>query len=161
VPCTVPTWQPAPIIRWKRHFKLQCRDLTQEPHASRDFTEIGLQMPTVFYVCPVVPTVAFGYMYLRLLFVRLWNQIIHLYWGLGCNGIKNALFLFKKGLYCSVNLYNKQGMYNCTVYQLKKKLRFTLMSRAGELYCDDSKRWGQLKFTTQWKKHCCRWLCET
>jgi hypothetical protein len=26
---------------------------------------------------------------------------------------------FLKGLYCSVGLYNKQGMYHCSVYQLR------------------------------------------
>jgi hypothetical protein len=30
-----------------------------------------------------------------------------------------SVYIFLKGLYCSVSLYNKQGMYNCSVYQLK------------------------------------------
>jgi hypothetical protein len=32
---------------------------------------------------------------------------------------KIVFMIFFKGLYCSVSLYNKQGMYNCSVYQLK------------------------------------------
>jgi hypothetical protein len=30
-----------------------------------------------------------------------------------------VMYFSLKGLYCSVSLYNKQGMYNCSVYQLK------------------------------------------
>jgi hypothetical protein len=48
------------------------------------------------------------------------------------------MYFFLKGLYCSVSLYNKQGMNNCTVYQLKK-LWFTFVSRAGELYYENRK----------------------
>jgi hypothetical protein len=43
--------------------------------------------------------------------------------------------LFFKGLYCFVSLYNKQGMYNCSVYQLKTSLLYivTYIRTSGSL----------------------------
>jgi hypothetical protein len=72
---------------------------------------------------PVLPTVAFGSTYQRLLFVHPWNQIscfrIHLYWRLGCNDIEKVFYLAD---YHSGTMYNVSvGLQGHTVWPVGLK----------------------------------------
>jgi hypothetical protein len=64
---------------------------------------------------------------------------------------------FFKGLYCSVGLYIKQGMYNCSVYQL---LNYSLRSCRELAICTAmaAKGDGSENILHNGKKHCCRWF---